>query len=136
MSVRIARVRLSKPTRLYAPANSRCQSALLGTAVAFPTKRSRDDRDLHANHSPHVCTIASGFFKPLDSKHNRLRQIAGCNTESRFGEWCADDFRQQVSERGKSITDGRETEIKHIFCIRMCLDQFESLSPPRLAGKA
>jgi hypothetical protein len=31
---------------------------------AFPTKRSRDDRDLHANHSPHVCTIASGFFKP------------------------------------------------------------------------
>jgi hypothetical protein len=43
MSVRIARVRFSKPTRLYAPANSRCQSALLGTAVALYLQSTAQD---------------------------------------------------------------------------------------------
>lgn len=47
---------------------------------AFPTKRGSDDRDLHTNHSPHVCAIAGDFLKPLDSKHNRLGQVPGCYT--------------------------------------------------------
>ena len=55
MSVRIARVRFSKPTRLYAPANSGCQSALLGTAVALYLNRRLRSQVIHdlntANYS-------------------------------------------------------------------------------------
>ena len=56
MSVRIARVRFSKPTRLYAPANSRCQSALLGTAVALYLNRRLRSQVIHDLNTANYCT--------------------------------------------------------------------------------